>query len=72
MDQLHRNKTWKMASKTASMEDKMKVGNLVRLSSDFRNQWDLCGTVLCAYRIKGFRLGIGVCLWNNGTETDES
>ena len=29
MDQLHRNKTWKMASKTASMEDKMKVGDLI-------------------------------------------
>ena len=50
----------------------MQVGDLVRLSSDFRNQWDLCGTVLCVYEEpKGAGWELVSVLWNDGNETDE-
>jgi len=50
----------------------MKVGDLVKLYSGFRNCWQLCGIVSGVYEAskQNGRLLVSV-LWSDGKETDE-
>ncbi len=50
----------------------MQVGDLVKLHSEFRNHWDLFGTVLSVHEEpKGGDWELVSVLWYDGNETDE-